>query len=225
MLQSEIIYNIKNLRAGGVQSDDEQLSDRQYAFIIDYYRAKLYKQDQERNKSINSVYIQNLGKVDLIMADKNECCDINSCVLRTKLQVPSPLAASKLNFTFVGLVDGQPFQEYEVNAVYWAKSSKYAGPLPKWYYQNGYIYIVNPPSNILEFVTIRGIFESPVEAKTFRTCDCGLNNEPCFKGFDFKYPIPASQLDTLVKLIIESEIKLSAMLPPDTLNDTTTKTN
>ncbi len=31
---SEIVWNIKNLKAGGIQNRDIELSDRQYAFII-----------------------------------------------------------------------------------------------------------------------------------------------------------------------------------------------
>jgi len=48
MLFSEIIYNIKNLIAGGIQSDDQDLSDLQLAYIINYYRARLFKQEQEK---------------------------------------------------------------------------------------------------------------------------------------------------------------------------------
>ena len=48
MLLSKIIYNIKNLYSGGIQSDDINLSDAQLAHIINYYRAKLIKQEQEK---------------------------------------------------------------------------------------------------------------------------------------------------------------------------------
>ena len=63
MLQSEIIYNVKNLLAGGILSDDLDLSISQMAFIIDYYRARLVKQDQDKGRFNTELYIQNLGKV------------------------------------------------------------------------------------------------------------------------------------------------------------------
>ena len=91
MLLSEIIYNIKNLMAGGIESDDEDLSNAQLAFIIGYYRAKLLKQDQEKGRFDKALYVQNLGKVPVQEADKNECCDIDACILRTATQIPKPL--------------------------------------------------------------------------------------------------------------------------------------
>ena len=73
MWLSEIVYNIKNLIGGGINSDDLNLRDSQFAFIIAYYRSKLLKQDQDKGRDNLELYKQNLGKVEVMMADKNEC--------------------------------------------------------------------------------------------------------------------------------------------------------
>jgi len=220
MLLSEIIYNIKNLIAGGIQSDDVDLSDAQMAFIVSYYRAKLLKQDQDKGRMNKEMYIQNLGKVSLIQADKNECCDIDACILRTATKVPKPLETYRgINITYVGNLYGKPFQRYYHNSVLWSFSAKWTAKEPKWYYQNGYIYLINPPTKMLKYINIQGIFEKPEEAVSFRTCDCPENNEECFRSYDFEYPMPQHQVDLLVKMIAETELRILTSLSPDIANN------
>jgi len=221
MLLSEIVYNIKNLISGGVQSDDENLSDDQVAFIVNYYRAKLLRQDNAKGKAKNEVNTQNLGRVNLIQADKNECCDIDACILRTEFKVPKPLAMNDdLNLSFVGTLSGIDFTKKTHNAMRWACSAKYTGTETMWYYQNGYIYITNPPTSLMKFINIQGVFEDPIDAEKFRTCDCD-NGVNCLNGLDVEYPMSLHNVDLLVKMIAETELRLLMALPTDTTNDGT----
>jgi hypothetical protein len=221
MLLSEIVYNIKNLMAGGIESDDENLSSSQVAFMVGYYRARLLRQDRLKGRMNRELYIQNLGKVPLITADKNECCDIDACILRTELQIPKPLETyDSINLTFIGTVDGRPFSKTTHNAAYWSGAAKYTGKAPKWYYQNGYIYIINPPTQMLSHVNIQGVFEDPTVAMSFRTCDCD-NGETCIDedSFDFEYPMPMHYVDLIVKMVAETEMRILTALPTDISND------
>jgi hypothetical protein len=222
MLLSEIVYNIKNLRAGGIGSDDENVSDRQIAFWVQYYRAKLLKQDQDKGRFEIQSYVQNLGVVPLTTADKNECCE-GECILRTELKIPKPLETYKgLNITFVGTANGKPFDKQTHNSVLWNKSAKYTGKEPKWYFQNGYIYLLNPPTKMMSEINIQGIFEDPLEAQQFRTCDCPGNDEDCsgkFPSLDFEFSLPAHHVDTIVKLVAETELRILSSFPSDTSND------
>lgn len=226
MLLSEIIWNIKNLYNGGIQSDDVNLSDEQLAHIINYYRAKLIKQEQEKSKAVKDLFIQNLGKLDVSKFDKNECCIIENCVLRTKLKIPKPLESSiGLNLSFVGLLNGKPFQRYNANSAYWKQNNKYTNKSPGYYYQNGYIYLINTPNIMLSYINIQGIFEDPKVAEDFRTCDCSQNNEKCSDtGFDFEYPIPAHLEDTLFKMIMDAELRVP-INQTDTTNNSLSETS
>jgi hypothetical protein len=223
MLLSEIVYNIKNLMAGGVQSDDNPLSDTQLGFIVGYYRAKLIRQDQQKGRLNKQLFIQNLGKLPLIQADKNECCDITSCILRTKFAIPTPLETfDSLNITFVGTIDGRPFDQRTHNVLYWNKHAKYTGKEPKWYYQNGYIYIINAPGMITN-INIQGIFEDPLYAAQ---TECSCQEQPVDCGsLDFDYKMPLHYVDLIVKLVAQTEMTILTGLPQDLTNDSMSQLN
>ena len=219
MLLSEIIYNIKNLRAGGLQSTGEDLSDAQYAFIINYYRAKLLKQDSDRGRQLRSQDIQDLGKIGLIKST-DDCCDEGECNLRTRFQIPSFLEYnSSYLITFVGTVDGYPFQFSKANRVAWDKFAKYTGKLTKWSINNGYIYIINPPTTLLKWVNVKGAFEDPTIANKFKTCDCTDNGEECNTGYNYNYPLSLDRVDLIVKMIAEVEFRILETIVQDDLND------
>lgn len=226
MILSKIIYNIKNLIAGGIQSDDINISDEQVAHIINYYRAKLIKQEQEKSKFVKDLFIQNLGKIDIDTFDANQCCTIENCKLRTKIKIPKPLESNiGLNLSFVGLLNGTPFQKYNTNSAYWKQFNKYTSKSPGYYYQDGYIYLVNVPNIMLDFINIQGVFEDPVEAENFRTCDCPGNEEQCSENnYDFEYPLPNHLEDTLVKMILEVEFNVM-LNKTDTSNNSLNETS
>lgn len=218
MLFNEIIYNAKNLLAGGIESDDENLSNAQLAFIVDYYRAKLYKQREDRGTFNKQLFVQNLGEIELIQADKNECCDINQCILRTKFKVPKPMNENSI--TFVGLINGKPFQKTLHNKVILEMYDKWTGHLPKWYWQNGYIYLVNPPTRGIKFINIQGVFEKPLLVNKFNTCKCEDENcSNAFDSFEFEYPMPMHYVDAVLKMIAETEFKILLSVPMDITND------
>lgn len=207
--------------AGGIQTDDDNLSDEQVLFILNYYRSRLMKNDQEKGRFNNDLYIQNLGcNVQLIQADKNEGCAVEDCILRTELQIPKPLETFKgINISFVGTPNGKPFMKNSHNGMFYKRAAKWTGKEPSWYYQNGYIYVVDPPTTMFTEMNIQGIFEDPQAAEKFRTCACPSEEEDCFDGFDFEYPLPQHHVDTVVKLIAETELRILTSIPVDNTNN------
>jgi hypothetical protein len=221
MLLSEIVYNIKNLMAGGLESDDSNVSDTQIAFMIGYYRAKLLKQDQEKGRFNIELYTQNLGKVSLIQSDK-DCCE-SVCGLRTEKKIPKPLEThTGLNISYVGLSDGRPFTKIYSSTSFWSRGRKFTSKEPKWYYENGFIYILDPPTLMLDEIYIRGVFEDPYVAEHFKVCECPANNLDCssvFETMDFEYSLPLHHVDTIVKLVAETELRILRSFPSDVTND------
>jgi hypothetical protein len=77
-----------------------------------------------------------------------------------------------INLTFVGLMNGRPFNYKAHNAMPWKHAAKYVGKEPTYYYQNGYLYIVDPPTIDIDYINIQGVFEKPEVAMRFRSCEC-----------------------------------------------------
>lgn len=224
-LFSEYISIVRNLpRMAQGDSDDNDYLDRMSAFIINYYRSKLIRQDADKGKYLSSdLYVQNLGEVELVKADINECCSPKffTCTYRTKNPIPKAVDTSgKPLITFVGTVNGLPFTRTSFNKHRYDAFAKYTGDNPKYYITNGYLYITHPPVKNIKYINIQGVFEDPTEANEFTTCGCIGSGKDCFQGFDFEYPISSSIFDTIYKMIVQTELSSSKLLVRDDSNDT-----
>jgi hypothetical protein len=181
------------------------------------------RQEAMKHKHVDRQDIQDLGKVNLISVDPHECdCPSDGCVLRTELPIPDTLelgGGKSHAFTFVGAYGGTAWQETTWQRAPWDSYAKYTGKQTKWLIKGRYIYILNPPTAEMSYMNIQGLFEVPKEAEEFRTCDCPDNDADCNDGFDFEYPMSLHLVDTLMKLIMENEVRWSALIPIDTTND------
>jgi hypothetical protein len=223
---SEIISTIRNLPRGGQGDfDDNAYTDRQLAFVVNYYRAKLIRQDLNKGKYLTQYYNQVLGKVRIVKATKVECggldCEIDNVILRTEGVVPNTVDTNDKNvINYVGTIDGNTtWQRTTFQSSKYEQYSKYTGNRTKYYELNGYIYIVNPPSNTLKYITIVGTFEDPLKVNEFKKTACD-DSTFCFDPFDMEYPLGIDQVDTIYKLIIATEFRFNHVLQYDTENNT-----
>ena len=192
MKLKEIVYNMKNLLNKGQSTDDFNLSDRQWSFIVNYYRSKIIKQNLERGKLSDKFkqrtvinYNSNTGAFDL----------------------PSEVVEDGI--TYVGTHERQ-FNRVKFGARQFRSYAKVTANWPRWYHAPMAIRLDNENSRVVKKIRIEAIFEDP---KSVEECD----NPKC--GMDFEYPLPMNYVDLIVKMISESEINLLASLPADTLND------
>lgn len=221
---NELIYILKDIpRQGNGESRSNNYTDRQLAFIINYYRAKIISQQSSKGKEIDSAYVQTLGKVELVKASKSECClidcDINDVVLRTVEKIPN-FISSKGNsiVSYIGTIDGgYRFTKTFFNKIEFDKYAIITSKRTKYYEVGGYIYITNPPTSNFRYMLVQGVFEAPEAANEFHICGCTTTN--CDEGFNFDYPIEISDIDTILKMTIDSEYRFANILPKDTLND------
>lgn len=226
MKLSEIISTIRNLPRGGQGDfDDNAYTDRQLAFIVNYYRTKLIDQDINKGKVLTQYYVQTLGKVRLTKASKTECgaldCDIGDYILRTENILPKAVDTNAQNLiTYVGTIDGKvPYQKTSFQSSKYDKFAKYTGNRTKYYELNSYLYIVNPPSNNLKYISITGVFEDPLQVNEFKSTSCD-DSDYCFDPFDMEYPMSMKHLDTIYKLIVNTEFRFNTILQSDTDNNT-----
>jgi hypothetical protein len=210
----EIIYHIKNLKAKGVQSDDVKLSDREYMFMIDQYRARLIRQYYDKFKEVSPQDVQDLGYVAVEQCPADEMPVIGGFdMFRTERTIPRMVSTARGSlFTFVGHspVD-LPFQRTSLTKLPWDRHSKYTRAEPKWFDTLSRVYIATEQP--INEVFILGVAESPYKVIEFRN---ELNyNDP----YDFEYPLSITLLDALYKMIAEAEFKIVNMEVADTSND------
>lgn len=202
MTLQEIIYNIKS----SLGSDAEELTNRQYKFIIDYYRAKLLRQRLEAKKSIAPVFTPALHKIQISEIEDEDpgCMDTNCTTYKTTKDIPVIIPYS-VNSTiiYLGSTDGHlPFQETSFQSLELEAHAKYIKKLPKWFLLGSRIYVTNPPDEAPEYITIQAIFEDPLAAAAL----CDDFNEACLKDYDFDYPISGDMIDAIFKLVRDNEV-------------------
>lgn len=206
------------MRKAWTRSDNDYVTDRQYAFIINYYRATLLKQFKDKGKYLSGNLVQNLGRVTLIKADQNEECSIVNCTLRIQNPLPKAIDTNGTNLiTYVGPLNGsKSYQRTTYQRAIYDKYAPYTAGESKWFELGNYIYIINPPSNLLKYINIQGIFEDPTEANDYKVA---CEDDPCFVGFEYEYPMSITLLDTIYKMMADAEMKFAHILPADTKND------
>ena len=218
MTAAEIIYRILTQIKSGNLSDDFSLSDDLIFNQICSVRSRLIRQERSAGKWTSSLYVQDLGSIELQLANKHDLCavDTRDCpVLRSVLELPKAVdTATNDMYTFVGTLDGISFERTTSGASRYMQHSKFTGKKPKYYFIGNYLYVVNPSTNLLKYINVQGVFENTLEAESFKKCG-GAN---CFNSYDFEMPISSTIVDTLVQLVI-TEIRGSRILPSDNTND------
>lgn len=203
---NEITYNLA-LQVG--KAEDNVFLER-VKFMVGYYRALLIRQDQLRNHSLPTHFIQAIDCLEMEASSAMECCDavdIGCDVWRTKRTIPRPVRLyDGSSFAYVGGVDGvTPYQPTTPIQVEYMQYSKYAGRGAQYVYRNDRIYVVNArPAKIL----VRGIFERPEQLGDYLCCD----GSPVFAE-DKEYPVSMDMVQRITQSILATE--LSVQNPQD----------
>jgi len=197
-----IIYDLMNIIRAAKISDNELISERLIESWIHSYRAKLIKQDIDKDKYINPDYVQELSLLELIKEEQ----EIRN-VYRTTTTIPKSLDFNyKSGLLFVGDVEDNAIMLVPQQRVVWQQFRRFTRSAPLAYLKNRYIYIHNPRG--LQYIKVRGIFEVPTEADVNMTLDS-------------KYPIPINMLDTLKQMILKQELNIISNSFSDSTNDDT----
>ncbi len=212
----KIIYNLRNLIRDN-RSDDIRVTDRQLEFIVNYYRAKLIKQDADKKRPISSNVIQDLGKVALTKMDISELSGIvtGDNILRTTSHIPKLIELNdKDAIMYVGGLDKVSSIDFiSKTQSKWNRHSKYGSKLPTSYTRNGYLYVVNFPKNT-KFINIEGIFANPREVALYK--NAGIS---CFNIDLDPYPISEYMISTINDMVLTKELSMLLSIHPDNVND------
>ena len=207
----EVIYNIKNLRQAGRQSQDALLSNGQYAFIINQYRASLIAKDSDRKKALAPQVEQTFSvKFERIRSMEE---GIFSDLQVYQVKLPTVIQSSSRPL-YQGVRRSMLSSSFPRSTSTSIRNDLFApltGNMARYFPIGDVLYVITPEP--LKELFVSGVFFDPLEVESY------LDRLNPFDPYDFPYPIDPNTLDSLYKLMTDAEIKLSMIAPNDTSAD------
>lgn len=211
----QLVYDIGNLKSGGIQSDDEMWSNRQKAFAVMAARAILAKRDLDKDRLMQQGMMQTLECVEVIQVPSYECCGLSSecSVLRTKEKLPRIVATNDgIALNYIGSPNNfDDFAYIQPHRVKWSIHDPHVGYMRKVTMVNDYAYIINDEE--LESISIRAIFENPISASS------KFKSNPNCNSWDAIFPFPAHLILPMKQEIAKLDLEILRRSIPDETND------
>lgn len=173
--------------------------------IFNYKRADWFQKIVSKYPGQRKFFLKGFTE-ELEEVSQAECpIDTDCRVFRTVHKIPVPVRTEYALFDYVGdpdKTDAYGYASPDDSAIVVKYGSKYTKDRPKYYYENGYIFILNEED--LEYIGIRGLWPDQRQLKDFK-CD----DVPCYTDDD-QYDIPADIINTMVQDILKNELRLIA---------------
>lgn len=191
-------------------AESESLNRLQIEQWIHNYRALLIKQDIDKGRDINQMYIQELSDIHLDKVLKTDilCLGNNNYNYISNIELPK-----LLDFHFgTGLISvtdlfGNIIQVSTRSRAKYQKYRKYTCNDYIAYLENNKIFVEG--SGILEYINAYVIAEDPTKVP---------NDGDCYNA-DLAYPIPANMIPTLKQMIFSNELNVMLKVPVDNINN------
>lgn len=195
----QIIYNI----AENVKREHDQPFLERLRFMVPNYRATLLRRDDAKGRRLDAHFLQTLEEVNMEEFPNpfNERC----LLLRSSFKIPNPVRLiSGPAIRAVTSLDGSRIlHPIEYEAVRTISYGKFTGHEPRYYYRQGYIWLINSTT---EAIAVEAAFSDPHEAELF--------NNPSADLFEMEYPVPLDFVQAITELILKIEAT-----PDDPVND------
>ncbi len=212
---NHILSDIRNIATSGSNPVDFRIEDSQVLYWIDQIRSTLISQSIQKRQDISDIWLQPLNCLQLIEVDNSECCELttNCKILRSELEVPNTIEFNGDNLIIrVEKPNGEIISKSTIFENKYSNNSKYTSNKSRWYLKNNYIYITN--EDIIEFINIIGLFDSPSELSKYTGC----NGNPCF-NLNTNYPCSKKMAEQITDIILKKKIYPFLQLPQDNTND------
>lgn len=220
MKLDKLVYDIRE--ALKEYSDDSEFSNRYIEYLISVKRSKYLKQELDKfgskfNNSITQTFCSPIEKVNA-----NECGISLDCdtIYRTSLVIPELLQLTTRDaLQRVASVNrlSKPFTIIDRTRAPFAGNSIFNKATKVFLNNDDRLYFIFPEEvNLIENVSITGVFEDPLELSADRYCnEC---NAECYDPYEHNYPMTPHLVD-LVRLDIIKELSGLENLKEDIKND------
>lgn len=202
MTLNQLVDNILLIARNNNIAESEHLSRMQIEKWIIGYRAMLIKQDIDKGRDINELYLTTIEPIHL---DREETVPGYFTYVGDK-ELPK-----LIDFNYrPGVINVRDMfgNIIQIGSRTKAKLQKYRKATCKDYIawvKNNRIY-VDGDSNQLEYISVDVIAEDPTELNA------------CFDP-DNEFPIPSAMIPTITQMILERELRFMITMPSDDTND------
>lgn len=202
MTLNQLVDNILLIARNNNIAESEHLSRIQIEKWIIGYRAMLIKQDIDKGRDINELYLTTIEPIHL---DREETVPGYFTYVGDK-ELPK-----LIDFNYrPGVINVRDMfgNIIQIGSCTKAKLQKYRKATCKDYIawvKNNRIY-VDGDSNQLEYISVDVIAEDPTELNA------------CFDP-DNEFPIPSAMIPTITQMILERELRFMITMPSDDTND------
>ena len=215
----EIVYDVKNIIRGGLQSDDEMISDRQIEFQIDSLRAQFIRQDVNKRRSISDNIKQMIHRLEVEPVQGTTCGLANDIhVVRSKEKVPNAVETSHQDLiTAIGPtgVLSVNFHMIPYNRAPWAGTNRYTKHMTFCFLLDSFVYVIGPEAEVLDYIKVEGVWQSPrdIEKYTDKHGHASYNPETD------EYPLSTSMLDLIKQSMLATNLQPLVQMPTDVSNN------
>ena len=212
---NKMVFDLKNLVTGGVQSDDTKPSDRQVAYWITQVMAQLIRQEFSQKGKIHDSWIQHfVMEFEEIDASIDPGC-YPSCddkVYRSKCKMPVTIQRGHKNgvIAVMSLTSGTSYTQTSFHRQQWHKHSKYTKNDRRWYIKGEYMYLVGESASTLQ---ISALLEDPEDITECQKCA----PEECYT-WDSSFPITLEMAGRITEMLVK-RMGILLQAPEDTNNN------
>lgn len=212
---NRMVSDLRNIATSGQNPVEFRIEDSQLLYWCFQVRAVLIAQQIQKRKDISDTWLQELSCLELELVDKSECCEITTecTILRTVREIPDTIETTGDNF-IVRVEDpmGNIISKTTAFEEKYLRHSKYTADRKRWFWKNNRIYIIN--EDLLETINVWGIFEDPLDLKSFVSCD----GSTCF-DWDAEFPCSMKMASEITDIVLKTKVFPLIQMPQDNTND------
>lgn len=226
---TKIIFDVRESLK--LYTDDGEVSNRYITYLLGIKRSKYLRQDLNNAQHTTDISVTQTLCLGLEVVSANQCgLDIEcKTILRTKRAIPQPLELHiKTAIASVRPTNriSIPFNFVTKEKAIYSKYSPFNNAIFAFLDNDKHIYILSELDTIdlLECVTITGVFEDPLALMAYTNCcDC-VDSPSCFNEDTTEYPLQPHYVD-IIKNEIVSELAAKMNIKEDRSNDSDTSPN
>jgi hypothetical protein len=215
----EIVYDLKNIIRGGLQSDDEMISDRQIEFQVNSLRAQYIRQDVNKRRSISDNIKQVIHCLEVEPISGTTCGLSNDImIVRSKEKVPNAIETSHQDLiTAIGPTGilSTNFHMIPYNRAPWAGNNRYTKRMTFAFLLDSFVYITGPEAEMLEKIKVEGVWQNPRDIESYKKDD----GSPSYDAETEEYPLSTSMLDLIKQGMLAQNLQPMIQMPTDISNN------